>query len=86
MAVSTVLLPPTVTTGVTTRIYDVMPPLNVFNVSVGQIYYFAESRTGDDSIKWENDDKTGSRAGDTYWRISERWGCVMAGAIRYPSG
>ncbi len=36
------------------------PPLNVFNVSVGQIYYFTESRTGDDNIKWENDDKTGS--------------------------
>ncbi|EIM0646026.1 LPS assembly protein LptD [Salmonella enterica subsp. enterica serovar Infantis] len=64
-----------VTTGVTTRIYD-DAAVERFNVSVGQIYYFTESRTGDDNIKWENDDKTGSLvwAGDTYWRISERWG------------
>lgn len=64
-----------ITTGVTTRIYD-DAAVERFNVSVGQIYYFTESRTGDDNIKWENDDKTGSLvwAGDTYWRISERWG------------
>ncbi|EAA1751837.1 LPS assembly protein LptD [Salmonella enterica] len=64
-----------VTTGVTTRVYD-DAAVERFNVSVGQIYYFTESRTGDDNIKWENDDKTGSLvwAGDTYWRISERWG------------
>lgn len=64
-----------VTTGVTTRIYD-DAAVERFNVSIGQIYYFTESRTGDDNIKWENDDKTGSLvwAGDTYWRISERWG------------
>ena len=54
-----------------------------FNISVGQIYYFTESRTGDDNITWENDDKTGSLvwAGDTYWRISERWG--LRGGIQY---
>ena len=42
-----------------------------FNISVGQIYYFTESRTGDDNINWENNDTTGSLvwAGDTYWRM-----------------
>ncbi len=64
-----------VTTGVTSRIYD-DAAVERFNVSVGQIYYFTESRTGDDNINWEKDNKTGSLvwAGDTYWRISDRWG------------
>lgn len=71
-----------VTTGVTSRIYD-DAAVERFNISVGQIYYFTESRTGDDNITWENDDKTGSLvwAGDTYWRISERWG--LRGGIQY---
>ncbi|RNL68969.1 LPS assembly protein LptD [Citrobacter sp. MH181794] len=64
-----------VTTGVTSRVYD-DAAVERFNISVGQIYYFTESRTGDDHTEWENDDKTGSLvwAGDTYWRISDRWG------------
>ncbi|EMX8914018.1 LPS assembly protein LptD [Citrobacter koseri] len=71
-----------VTTGVTSRIYD-DAAIERFNVSVGQIYYFTESRTGDDNITWENDDKTGSLvwAGDTYWRISDRWG--LRSGIQY---
>ncbi|MCM2771971.1 LPS assembly protein LptD, partial [Escherichia coli] len=71
-----------VTTGVTSRIYD-DAAVERFNISVGQIYYFTESRTGDDNITWENDDKTGSLvwAADTYWRISERWG--LRGGIQY---
>lgn len=71
-----------VTTGITTRVYD-DAAVERFNISVGQIYYFTESRTGDDNITWENDDKTGSLvwAGDTYWRISERWG--LRGGIQY---
>ncbi|AMH13257.1 LPS assembly protein LptD [Citrobacter sp. FDAARGOS_156] len=71
-----------VTTGVTSRVYD-DAAVERFNISVGQIYYFTESRTGDDNIKWENDDKTGSLvwAGDTYWRISDRWG--LRGGIQY---
>ncbi|EHP6161909.1 LPS assembly protein LptD [Escherichia coli] len=71
-----------VTTGITTRVYD-DASVERFNISVGQIYYFTESRTGDDNITWENDDKTGSLvwAGDTYWRISERWG--LRGGIQY---
>ena len=71
-----------VTNGVTSRVYD-DAAVERFNISVGQIYYFTESRTGDDNIKWENDDKTGSLvwAGDTYWRISDRWG--LRSGIQY---
>ncbi|MBN6044403.1 LPS assembly protein LptD [Citrobacter sp. ku-bf4] len=71
-----------VTTGVTSRVYD-DSAVERFNVSVGQIYYFTESRTGDDNIQWEKDDQTGSLvwAGDTYWRISERWG--LRGGVQY---
>lgn len=71
-----------VTTGVTSRVYD-DAAVERFNVSVGQIYYFTESRTGDDNIQWEKDDKTGSLvwAGDTYWRISDRWG--LRGGVQY---
>ena len=71
-----------VTTGVTSRVYD-DAAVERFNVSVGQIYYFTESRTGNDTNNWEKDDQTGSLvwAGDTYWRISERWG--LRGGIQY---
>ena len=71
-----------ITTGVTSRIYD-DAAVERFNVSVGQIYYFTESRTGDDNINWEKNDKTGSLvwAGDTYWRISDQWG--LRGGIQY---
>ncbi|RXM24231.1 LPS assembly protein LptD [Citrobacter sp. AAK_AS5] len=71
-----------VTTGVTSRVYD-DAAVERFNISVGQIYYFTESRTGVDHTEWENDDKTGSLvwAGDTYWRISDRWG--LRSGIQY---
>ena len=71
-----------VTAGVTSRIYD-DAAVERFNISVGQIYYFTESRTGDDNITWENDDKQvhEQQAGSTYWRISERWG--LRGGIQY---
>ncbi|MDU5454843.1 LPS assembly protein LptD [Pseudescherichia vulneris] len=71
-----------VTTGVTSRVYD-QESVERFNISVGQIYYFTESRTGDDKIQWEEDDQTGSVvwAGDTYWRMSERWG--LRGGVQY---
>ncbi|EMJ6430162.1 LPS assembly protein LptD [Enterobacter hormaechei] len=70
------------TTGVTTRIYD-DAAVERFNVSVGQIYYFTESLTGDDKIQWEKDNKTGSLvwAGDTYWRMTNRWG--LRGGVQY---
>lgn len=71
-----------VTTGVTTRVYD-DSSVERFNASVGQIYYFTESRTGDDNINWEKNNKTGSLvwAGDTYWRMTDRWG--LRGGVQY---
>ena len=71
-----------VTTGVTTRLYD-DTAVERFNVSVGQIYYFTEARTGDDNINWEKDNKTGALvwAGDTYWRMTDRWG--LRGGLQY---
>jgi len=70
------------TSGVTTRVYD-DAAVERFNVSVGQIYYFTESRTGDDDINWEKDNKTGSLvwAGDTYWRMTDHWG--LRGGVQY---
>ncbi len=70
------------TTGITTRIFD-DAQVERFNVSAGQIYYFTESRTGDDDINWEEDNKTGSLvwAGDTYWRMTNRWG--LRGGVQY---
>jgi len=71
-----------VTTGVTSRVYD-DASIERFNVSVGQIYYFNQSRTGDDNINWERDKRTGSMiwAGDTYWRMTDRWG--LRGGLEY---
>lgn len=71
-----------VTTGLTSRVYD-ESAIERFNVSVGQIYYFTESRTGDDTTTWQNDDNTGSLvwAGDTYLRLTDRWG--LRGGIQY---
>ncbi|ADO49910.1 LPS assembly protein LptD [[Enterobacter] lignolyticus] len=71
-----------VTTGLTTRVYD-DHAVERFNVSVGQIYYFTESRTGDENVTWEKDDQRGSLvwAGDTYWRMTDQWG--LRGGIQY---
>ena len=71
-----------VSTGVTSRVYDAAA-VERFNISVGQIYYFTEARTGDDNINWENNDTRGSLvwAGDTYWRIADDWG--LRGGIQY---
>lgn len=70
------------TTGLTTRIYD-DASVERFNASIGQVYYFTRSRTGDDEIHWDNDKETGSIlwAGDTYWRITDRWG--LRGGTEY---
>lgn len=71
-----------VSIGVTSRVYDAAA-VERFNISVGQIYYFTEARTGDDNINWENNDTRGSLvwAGDTYWRIADDWG--LRGGIQY---
>ena len=71
-----------VSTGVTSRVYDAAA-VERFNISVGQLHYFTEARTGDDNINWENNDTRGSLvwAGDTYWRITDDWG--LRGGIQY---
>ncbi len=71
-----------VTTGLTSRIYD-DASIERFNVSAGQIYYFTQSRTGDDNINWEKDKQTGAVvwAGDTYWRATDRWS--LRGGLQY---
>ncbi len=71
-----------VTTGVTSRVYD-ENAVERFNVSVGQIYYFTPTRTGDESDDWSASDQKGSLvwAGDTYWRISDFWG--LRGGVQY---
>lgn len=51
-----------VSTGLTTRIYD-DALVERFNASVGQIYYFSRSRTGDQVTGYDNNDDTGSVAG-----------------------
>lgn len=69
-------------TGLTSRIYD-DALVERFNVSVGQIYYFSRSRTGDNNSGYDNNDDTGSLvwAGDTYWKIDDRWG--LRGGVQY---
>ncbi|HAT4986268.1 TPA: LPS assembly protein LptD, partial [Serratia marcescens] len=71
-----------VSTGLTTRIYD-DALVERFNASVGQIYYFSRSRTGDQMTGYDNNDDTGSVAwaGDTYWKIDDRWG--LRGGLQY---
>ncbi|EPR3507201.1 LPS assembly protein LptD [Serratia marcescens] len=71
-----------VSTGLTTRIYD-DALVERFNASVGQIYYFSRSRTGDQMTNFDNNDNTGSVAwaGDTYWKIDDRWG--LRGGLQY---
>lgn len=71
-----------VSTGLTTRIYD-DALVERFNASVGQIYYFSRSRTGDQVTGYDNNDDTGSVAwaGDTYWKIDDRWG--LRGGLQY---
>ncbi|WP_392564457.1 LPS assembly protein LptD [Orbus wheelerorum] len=61
-----------ITTGITTRFYD-ENEVEQFNLSLGQIYYFNQSRTGDSNSSLEQNDNTGSVtwAADTYWKVSD---------------
>ncbi|WP_123337293.1 LPS assembly protein LptD [Erwinia sp. JUb26] len=67
------------TTGVTTRIFD-NDLVERFNASIGQIYSFTPARTG---LNYTDDDDRGSLvwAGDTYWKISDRW--AARGGLQY---
>ncbi|MGP4123616.1 MAG: LPS assembly protein LptD [Sodalis sp. (in: enterobacteria)] len=70
--------------GVTTRIYSDQRAER-FHASVGQIYYFSPSGSGNISSIWDNYDNTGSVvwAGDSYWRINNQWG--VRGGLQYDS-
>ncbi|WP_040462380.1 LPS assembly protein LptD [Winslowiella toletana] len=68
------------TTGVTSRIYDT-DLVERFNVSVGQIYSFTPSRTGLETTSDEDDTGSLVWAGDSYWKISDRWS--TRGGIQY---
>ncbi|WP_396245096.1 LPS assembly protein LptD [Hafnia paralvei] len=69
-------------TGLTTRIYD-DALVERFNASLGQIYYFERSRTGDETLSTDKDKDTGSLvwAGDSYWKITDHWG--IRGGLQY---
>ncbi len=69
-----------VATGVTTRIYD-NDLVERFNVSVGQIYSFTPSRTGVNQTDAEDDTGSLIWAGDTYWKVSDRW--AVRGGLQY---
>lgn len=69
-----------VATGVTTRIYD-NDLVERFNVSVGQIYSFTPSRTGVNQTSDEDDTGSLIWAGDTYWKVSDRW--AVRGGLQY---
>ncbi|MCD1125924.1 LPS assembly protein LptD [Jinshanibacter sp. LJY008] len=74
-----------VTTGLTTRVYDERQNER-FNASIGQIYFFEKSRTGDNdyySNKIDQNKQTGSVvwAGDSYWKIDSNFG--LRGGVQY---
>lgn len=59
--------------GITNRIYD--ESLNErFNFSIGQIYYFEASRTGDEDTEYDRSSNTGSRAwaADSFWQVTPK--------------
>ncbi|UVK77798.1 MAG: lipopolysaccharide assembly protein LptD [Sodalis sp. Fse] len=60
--------------GITTRIYN-DKQAELFNTSIGQIYYFSRPRTGDLTGTWDDYNTTGSViwAHNNYWRISNQW-------------
>ena len=69
-----------IASGLTTRIYD-NDLVERFNVSVGQIYSFTPSRTGLNITSDEDDTGSLIWAGDTWWRVSNRWG--VRGGVQY---
>lgn len=61
-----------VATGLTTRFYD-ENKIEKFNLSLGQIYYFSQSKTGIAGSAFSESDGTGSItwATDAFWRITD---------------
>ncbi|MFD1804162.1 LPS assembly protein LptD [Mixta tenebrionis] len=69
-----------VASGLTTRIYD-NDLVERFNLSIGQIYSFTPSRTGLNATSEQDDTGSLIWAGDSYWRVSDRWG--VRGGLQY---
>lgn len=61
-----------IATGISTRFYD-ENKIEKFNLSLGQIYYFSHSRTGDYNSSLDQNEETGSVtwATDAFWRFSD---------------
>lgn len=70
------------TTGITSRFYD-LNSAERFNFSLGQIYYFTDSRTSDGSFVTGYNRQTGSLvwSGDVLWHINDQWG--LRGGVQY---
>lgn len=69
-----------ITTGMTSRIYDV-DLIERFNVSVGQIYSLTLPRTSLSTIGNKEDSNSIVWAGELYWRLNNNWG--TRGGIQY---
>lgn len=69
-----------IATGITTRIYD-DDQVEKFNLSVGQIYYFTRSKTGDYRSPIDKDTGTLTWATDNFWRIDNNM--VFRSGIQY---
>lgn len=69
-------------TGLTTRFYD-DNLIERFNLSIGQVYYFNQSRTGDDASPLDKNKNTGSLtwATDGFWRMNDD--LILRGALQY---
>ncbi|XKM12721.1 LPS assembly protein LptD [Orbaceae bacterium ac157xtp] len=68
--------------GITTRFYD-ENKVERFNLSLGQIYHFTHSRTGDNKSPLDQNQETGSItwATDAYWRMDDNF--IFRSGIQY---
>lgn len=71
-----------ITTGITTRFYD-QNKIERFNLSIGQITYFTQSKTGDKNSTLDKNDDTGSItwATDSFWQINDDF--IWRGGLQY---
>lgn len=69
-----------VTTGVTTRIYDT-DLVERFNFSLGHIYLLTPFRIEINQTSQEYNTGSLVWAGNTYWKVSDRWG--VSGGLQY---
>lgn len=70
------------TSGVTSRFYD-DDMVERFNISLGQVYYFTQSKTGDKRSSLDQNSDTGSLtwATDSLWRVNDD--VIVRGGMQY---